>query len=292
MNKVKPEISVGIPVYNGAKYLGLAIESILNQSFSDFELIISDNASTDGTRDICQSYLKKDSRIKYMRHAQNMGGPRNWNYVFKCSSGTYFKWASANDICHPDFLSSCKDVLDRRQDVVLCYPRTKLIDADGNVIQEYTDLLNIQDRRAKDRFIRLLSTIQLNNVQCGLLRSSTLRKTALEGIYPGGDFTLLAELILHGKFYEFPDYLYYRRMSADSVTLNKSKQELKQFNDPTDSSDKDLTFLKYRLGFFKAVHRSPISIPDKLAANFYLIKSLYWHRTELMREIAALMGVR
>jgi glycosyltransferase involved in cell wall biosynthesis len=292
MKNVKPEISVGMPVYNGEKYLGLAIESILNQSFPDFELIISDNASTDGTQDICQSYLKQDSRIKYVRHAQNMGGPRNWNYVFKQSSGIFFKWTSANDLCHPDFLAGCKEVLDRRQDVVLCYPRTKLIDAEGNVIQEYTDVLNIQDQRAKDRFIKLLSTIQLNNAQCGLVRSSTLRKTALEGIYQGGDFTLLAELVLHGKFYELPSYLYYRRMSADSVTIDKSEKELKQFNDPTDSSGRDFTFFKYRLGYFKAVFRSPIGVQEKLASTLYLLKSLYWHRLELMRQIAVLMGIR
>ena len=78
----EPEISVGMPVYNGEKYLSQAIESILAQSFTEFELIISDNASTDRTMEICRDYTSKDSRIQYVRHDVNMGGPKNWNFVF------------------------------------------------------------------------------------------------------------------------------------------------------------------------------------------------------------------
>ncbi|MBN1464118.1 glycosyltransferase family 2 protein [candidate division KSB1 bacterium] len=275
MMNAHPLISVGMPVYNGERYLSQAIDSILAQSFADFTLIISDNASIDRTQAICQDYANRDSRIRYIRQPKNLGGPRNWNYLFSCSQSPYFKWASANDLCHPDFLSGCKKILDERHDVVLCYPRTKFIDENGQVSKEYQDVLDIQDENSTDRFIRLLMTMKLNNAESGLMRASALRKTALEGIHQGGDINLMAELILYGKFYELPEYYYYRRMSPDSATLNKSKEEIRQFNNPN-SGKIDLSTFKYHFAFFRAVHNASLQLSEKMRLYRFLTKEVYW----------------
>jgi glycosyltransferase involved in cell wall biosynthesis len=94
-----PLVSVGLPVYNGERYLSRALDSILEQSLSDFELIISDNASSDTTEAICRDYARRDPRIRYVRQRENLGAPRNWNFVVHEARGRYFKWASASDYC-------------------------------------------------------------------------------------------------------------------------------------------------------------------------------------------------
>ena len=95
-NKI-PTVSIGMPVYNGGKYIRTAIDSLLSQSFSDFELIISDNASSDDTRELCELYNKKDKRIRIVVQQENMGAAWNFQYVLLQATGRYFMWAAADD---------------------------------------------------------------------------------------------------------------------------------------------------------------------------------------------------
>ena len=104
MTKNKPQVSIGMPIYNAEKYLKEAIESLLSQSFKDFELIISDNASTDSTHDICMEYAKKDHRIRYVRQSQNIGAWSNFQYVLDESQADYFMWAAHDDFRSIDYL--------------------------------------------------------------------------------------------------------------------------------------------------------------------------------------------
>ena len=230
MTSVHAPISVGMPVYNGEKYLRKSIDCMLQQTYSDFELLISDNASNDRTQEICREYAQVDSRVRYIRQASNIGAARNWNAVFQESRGIYFKWASANDICSADLLERCKQVLDARADVVLCYGRAMLIDEVGTPIREYEDRLNIQEDLPNERFRKLISSIRLNNAQAGLFRSSALRSTALEGVYRGSDVTLMAELSLYGKFVEIPTILFQRRIAPDASTTAMTEEEHKKFH--------------------------------------------------------------
>jgi glycosyltransferase involved in cell wall biosynthesis len=101
---VPPLISIGLPVYNGERTIGKAIESILSQSFSDFELIVSDNCSTDRTEDVCRSYVDRDSRVRYIRQASNIGAARNFKLVLDAARGRYYMWAACDDRRSLDFL--------------------------------------------------------------------------------------------------------------------------------------------------------------------------------------------
>jgi len=206
-----PRISIGMPVYNGERFLKEAIESVFAQTFDDFELIISDNASTDSTEDICRSYASKDKRIRYYRNEKNLGAAENFNKVFLMSSGEYFKWVTYDDISAPRFLEVCIEVLDRDPSIVLCYPKTILMDENGNKIRAFDDNLNLPYSRPHQRLGGFLSRYGLANAIFGVIRSSTLRKTRLIGRYFGGDYILLLELSLQGKFFEFPEYLFFRR---------------------------------------------------------------------------------
>jgi glycosyltransferase involved in cell wall biosynthesis len=123
----KPRLSIGLPVFNGEKYLEETIKSLLGQSFVDFELIISDNASIDGTQDICQAYASRDRRIKYYRNAENIGATQNWYRVFDLSSSEYFASAAHDDLYAPDYMEKCISVLDRDSSIVVCSSKPELL---------------------------------------------------------------------------------------------------------------------------------------------------------------------
>ena len=120
----RPKVGVGMPVYNGERYLEEALDSILAQSFDDFELVISDNASTDRTEEICRAYAHKDERIRYFRMRENYGVIDNFNNAFRLSAGEYFKWAASDDVCEHDYLRKAVEVLDRDPSVVRQLTRT------------------------------------------------------------------------------------------------------------------------------------------------------------------------
>src|SRR5947199_10486063 len=103
----KPRVSIGIPVYNAENFLREAIESIRQQTFTDFEIVISDNCSTDRTPQICEEYAAKDRRIRYVRNATNLGAGFNHRRVAELARGEFFKWQSRDDLCHPTFLERC-----------------------------------------------------------------------------------------------------------------------------------------------------------------------------------------
>ncbi|MBK6388207.1 MAG: glycosyltransferase [Rhodoferax sp.] len=132
----RPKVVVGLPVYNGQKYLGVAIESHLSQSFGDFDLVISDNGSTDATPEICADYASRDKRVKYLRSLENRGILWNHRRVFDAieSPNQYFRWAGADDILEPTLLQAMVEVLDARPEVEAVVPDTKNIDDKGELV--------------------------------------------------------------------------------------------------------------------------------------------------------------
>src|SRR5215467_16020251 len=132
-----PLLSIGLFVYNGERYLEQTVESILNQTFTDFELIISDNASTDRTYEISQAYARRDPRIRYYRSEKNMGAGWNVRRVYELGTGKYFKQAAADDLLEPDFLRLCVEALENDPSRVLAYPKTKVVDENGKFIENY-----------------------------------------------------------------------------------------------------------------------------------------------------------
>src|SRR6266567_2589360 len=132
-----PLLSIGLFVFNGERFLGETLDSILNQTFTDFELIISDNASTDRTAEISQAYARRDSRIRYYRGEKNMGPGWNVRRVYELATGKYFKWAAADDLMEPDLLRRCVEVLESDPECVVAYARTMQVDENGTFIANY-----------------------------------------------------------------------------------------------------------------------------------------------------------
>jgi glycosyltransferase involved in cell wall biosynthesis len=221
MNSSIPRVSVGIPVYNGERYVAQTIECIVAQSFRDFELIISDNGSSDRTRGICESYAARDARIRYYRNETNRGAAWNHNRVFELSSGKYFKWQCHDDLCHPQFLEKCVAVLDREPAVVLCYSQFVRIDAEGKQVEVKTygwDPVASspipQDGRPHERFRAVIRRMNTCEEIYGVMRADVARQTRLIGSYTQSDANFLAELALRGRFCEIPEPLFYYRLTV------------------------------------------------------------------------------
>src|SRR5215467_6020398 len=130
MIRTCPKVSIGLPVYNGENYVANAIMRLLAQTFHDFELVISDNASADRTREICLSFAQQDKRIRYHRNETNIGLAANHNRTFELSTGQYFKWAAHDDDFPPTMLGTFVSAFDRAPaDTSLVYSYCEYIDA-------------------------------------------------------------------------------------------------------------------------------------------------------------------
>jgi glycosyltransferase involved in cell wall biosynthesis len=209
-----------MPVFNGEKYLCESIESIMNQTYTDFELIISDNASKDRTQEICTKYAAQDNRISYYRNPKNLGAPNNYNRVFALSSGELFKWAAYDDVIAPEFLRKCVKVLDNDSSIILCHSKSGKIDQDGNLIDYYNKgmLKKIDSPRPHERFWDLINMYYTTCPIFGVFRTNLLSKTFRHGNYIGADRNLLAEVGLLGRIYQIPECLFFWRDHPASYT--------------------------------------------------------------------------
>ena len=283
-----PRVSMAVPVYNGERYLGEALDSLLAQTYHDFELIICDNASTDGTGEIARSYASMDERVRYVRNERNLGLAGNVKRAFQLSSGEYFRWHAADDVCAPQFLARCVAVLDRHPAVVLAYPKTKLIDADGRVTAAYDDGLHLQAARPSVRFQQLLERVGYVNAQFGLLRAEVLRRTGLLGSYPAADVVFVAQLSLHGTFWEVPSFLFYRRFHPGAAS-RMDRAQLRVVWDPTSRRRVHLPEWRYLLELGRAIAWAPIGLAEQLRAGRFLARRAIWNRDKLAREVWAAM---
>jgi glycosyltransferase involved in cell wall biosynthesis len=281
---IAPEVTIGMPVYNGEQHIVQAVESMLQQTFANFELIVSDNASTDRTQAICQELSARDRRIRYIRQCRNMGAVPNWDFVARSAKGMYFKWASANDYCDPTMLERCLNILKSSPDIALCYGRTCLVDNRGNSLGVYPYDLSAEQERASARFISVRNRLNLNNAQCGVMRLDKLRQTRLGRSYPGGDSILTAELALYGKFRLLEDVLLFRRMDEGSASRYLSEEQLRVFLDPG-SAHKGHTAWRRHWDCCWSVLRARINWREKHAALDFVLRSAYWDRKELWREL-------
>jgi len=258
-----PRVSIGLPVYNGEAYLDLALRSLLAQTFGDFEILISDNASSDRTAEICQEYARRDSRIRYVRAAENLGAARNYNRVFEMSSGAYFKWAAHDDVCHPEFIASCVRELDENQSAVLAYPRTAIIDAAGNYVERYEVQLRTDSPACYERFHALTRGHQCYEV-FGVIRHAALRAVAPLGAHFGADAVLLARLALMGRFIEIPHCFFQRRAhQAASESLRSDLNSYAKWWSGPGGNGLTLPYWRLGLEFAKAVRRAAIGTSAK-----------------------------
>jgi glycosyltransferase involved in cell wall biosynthesis len=273
MNAV-PRLSIGLPVYNGENYLAEALDALLDQSYEDFELVISDNASTDRTEQICREYEARDQRIRYLRQPVNIGAGPNHNTVFNESRGELFKWASHDDRYGRDLLEKCVEALDANPDVVLAHAWQAIIDGDGKIALPIDYSLATNDPRAPVRFHSMLFTVGGDDFY-GVIRSDVLRKTPLQQSYHHADRTVVSELALYGPFYQVPEVLYFRRDHPGRAERATTSMRDRCANlDPRRANRLRNPVVRlageYIWGFVSAIRRAPLSSSDRGRCYLYL----------------------
>jgi len=260
-----PRVSIGLPVFNGGEFLAAALDSLLAQSFRDFEIVISDNASTDATESLCHERARRDPRVHYYRNDANVGGRRNFNRVFELSTGEYFKWAAHDDVHEPQYLERCVEVLDDDPDVVLAHPRVRDIDEKGNTLKIVPFGMQTDTPDVVTRFRELARREHSCVAFFGLMRADVLRRTRLLSNYADCDRVLLAEIGLAGRIRELPEPLFHHRQHASrSVKQYKSRQTRNAWFDPSRAGRPSFPYTRQLLGLLGAIRRSPVSSREKL----------------------------
>jgi glycosyltransferase involved in cell wall biosynthesis len=269
-----PRLSIGLPVYNGEQYLAQSLDALLGQSYSDFELIISDNASSDSTEEISRRYAEADDRIRYLRQPRNIGAAPNHNYLFRQARGELFKWASDDDLYGRDLLQACIDALDRNPQAVLSHTQQAIIDSAGRIKQVVDYRLNTDSPSAPERFRSMLFTVGGDDFY-GVIRSDVLRRVRPHDSYHHADRTFVTEIALQGPFHQTPELLYFRRdhpgraeRSSPSIRARCANLDPRR-SDPIRHPTVRLLG-EYVWGFVQAVQRAPLSATDRRLCHRHL----------------------
>lgn len=280
-----PKISIGMPAYNSAATICSTIESLLGQSFGDFELIVSDNASTDSTRDIVERLAQQDSRIRYVRQTENIGANRNYTHVARIARGEYYKWTSSSDWYSPSFLEKCLIPLEQRDDAVLAAPRTRLFNGDIATASDYEHDIEVLDSSPAARLRRLTSELRLNNAVNGLIRTGSLRRTRLIAPFYHADVVLMGHLAMLGKILRVDEFLFYRRMEVPAAPASRDPVAWRKHHYPRVTSEMLFQSWKLYFGWMWACVATPMSLAERAQVLNHLARMCYWDKRLLIDDI-------
>lgn len=276
------KVTVGIPVYNGERYLSGALDSILTQTFSNFELIISDNASDDGTEEICRQYAARDARIRYYRNDQNLGAAKNYNRLVELARGEYFKWAAHDDWIAPTYLERCLDVLEQDSSYVLAYSLSVNVDESGKPFEQHKSIRGLDAVSPHARFKAHVGKRGVHhNTVFGLIRTRVLRKTGLIGAYASADRVLNAELTLYGRFFEIDEVLLFKRVHSDAHWLvHQTRGSRDAWYDPNLAGKKSYPMWRLFQEHLRSIERAPLAWQERMLCRMSMA---WWMRVNWRR---------
>ncbi len=281
------KVIVGLPVYNGQKYLGAAIESHLSQSFGDFELLISDNGSTDATPEICTGYASKDRRVTYVRSPENRGILWNHRRVMAAMDGSaqYFRWAGADDVLEPGLLEAMVTILDGRGEVEAVMPATKNIDEQGEIIGSMEQTLDLQSQSVFERAKQILVANYQHVVAYGLMRASSLKVMRTQPDYIGWDPVFIWELALRGQIVQVAAPALLRRFHRGSISRVKTVKEMRKWVEPTAKAGMNFPHWTWSYERTRALLATPLSTRDALRVSTLIARDMMWQRAKLVRDV-------
>lgn len=285
-----PTLTIGVPVFNGERYLERAVRSVLDQSFTDLELIISDNASSDHTADIGQALAASDERVTYRRNARNIGLAANNNLLVRHARGRLFKWANCDDELRPGYLERCVAALDHDPRVVLAYPQTDFVDADGELLDIVDPGWELLTDDVAERLRFAIVSDRWMNAVLGVIRTDALRHTRLMRRYAGSDARLMAELATLGTFVEIPDHLFIRRIHQGSTKGRQGDTRWLRIYYSGARTQLGLPFWRLSADRAEIVVRAPIPLGSKASLLGLLARHLVASRRRLYQDLVDLRG--
>lgn len=288
-------VSMGMPVFNGERYLEEAIRSLLAQTFEDFELIISDNASTDRTEAICRDFAASDRRVRYLRNPENVGFVKNQNRVIELATARYFLLTHGDDVRAPGYLAATVPILDSERDVVIAHCKTRDIDENGRPLPRQDPPLRFDSPSVRERFADVIRMDHICEPDFGLTRTAALRETRLHGDYADSDRVLLAELALRGRFRFVPEYLFFRRAHAEqSTAIAPNRHARTVWYNPAHRGKIVFPYFRQLSEYASAVRRAPLAASDRYWCYRALVGWCRTNRTPLRKDlrVAAVQVVR
>jgi glycosyltransferase involved in cell wall biosynthesis len=291
-----PLVSVGMPVYNGERFIREAIESILGQTFQDFELIVCDNASTDRTPEIVRSYAARDLRIRYERSERNRGAAYNYNRVTALARGTYIRHAAHDDVLAPTNLERCVAVLEADPGIALAYPQMSRIDQYGRVLDTFRGSLVIDDPDPVARwrtFHRLIYLGSMCDPVFGLFRASVLKATPVLRPLISADMILLGDVALRGRIAEIPEVLFFERWyPGTSVNANPTLDDRAAWFDPATRSNplNAMPHWRWLAAFLDSIARAGLTPEQRVRCATILTPWCWEHKRGLVLGPFALVA--
>ena len=273
-----PRITIGVPVFNGANYLERALGSIESQTFADFRVIISDNASEDATEEIARSFVARDERFGYSRNDRNIGAIPNYDKVFYASTSEFFKWAAHDDWIEPGFVQACIERLDASPVAVVAYTGARQVDENDNQIVGTIAHSNVTSPDPVERFREIVRRERLNLPIFGVVRREVLARTNLQGSYHASARVLLAELALLGTFERDPEVLFvHRNHPQGSLRSYADAREVRKWYDTSATSKGHMPRWMYLRGLLAAAGIADLSAGQRWSVR---MEALRWATTK------------
>jgi len=286
-----PLVTVGLPVYNAERHVAHAIECLLAQTFRDFVIVASDNASTDRTGEICRAYAARDPRIRYHRNATNIGMAGNYNLTFSMARSKYFRWATADDYSAPEMLADAVAVMEADPAIALCYPRAYFVDADGRETGRWEDGLHLVQDDPVARFKAVVRGIGRVHHHLGLMRVDCMARTGLIAKHVASDIGFVAEMALYGKFFQIPKHQFYRRLHEDSSSWNPGDAHQARRYHAAGVRRVPFNRARFYWRYAQAVRRAPLSRGQRLALYRFLTRLAISDRDRLAEESLRDLGL-
>ena len=233
-NQFAPLVTIGIPVFNGEKFLKRRLDSILDQTYKNFEVIISDNASIDNTSKICQNIIKKEKNIHYHLQKKNIGYVNNFNYLIKNASGEYFVIAAVDDIWEPTFLEKNVNILQSNNNIVGSigkveyFGRSKIKHKSSGSIQVLKKIARKQNVNILEKHVQSTSggfnqkideylRFNQGSFVYGLFRTNAVQKNIIPGPLAAWDLAFILNILKFGDLHVIDEILFHKFAGGLSV---------------------------------------------------------------------------
>jgi glycosyltransferase involved in cell wall biosynthesis len=256
-----PLVTIGLPVFNGEKYLERSLDAILAQTYENIELVISDNASTDRTESICRRYAAKHQKIRYSRNDANIGVFRNNNKVIELGTGEYFMLAGHDDLRSPEQIARCVAVLEENPQYVMAYVATTYIGENDEELDIKETVLDVGSTDVVTRFREIIRVDHKIEPGYGLIKYVAMSNVRF-GHYADSDRVLIAELGLRGPFYRISESLFFRRDHPLNSTQH-SRYGRSDWYNPGRKSRFVFPYCRQGLEYCKAIARSELNFETK-----------------------------
>jgi glycosyltransferase involved in cell wall biosynthesis len=286
------QVSIGLPVYNGENYLEEAIHSVLEQTYTDFELVISDNASTDRTAEICRDYASTDQRIRYLCNEHNLGAAPNYNLAWNQCSGKYFKWLAHDDRLLPEYVAATVTALEKNPNAVLCNTTVEYIGSKGEHLGNYQ---SVMEHAGSDNPAARLSAMILRSHTCidffGMIQREAMKNSLLHQAFSGADKAFLAQMALRGRLLQLNEPLVQMREHPDRYTRQTKSAQMKlAWHDTSLTKKRDIPVLNLYRTYRNLVETESLSEAERRAC-FRVLRRFWfsgWNGGRLTADILSI----